>query len=78
MPRDMGIVRVGSTQNQRQSRQYFGERRMLGIEPQIELLQITHAGADVSHFVNGDGLAQSRATSKERHEQEQQAGEKGK
>src|SRR5713226_6809369 len=73
----MGIVRVDSSHNQWQSRQHFGKRGMLGIESQIELLQITYTGADVSHLINGDGLAQSGSTGQHRHAQEQQASEKG-
>jgi len=56
--------------------QDFGKRRMLGIEPQIELLQVTYSSADVSR-INGDGLAQGGRTRQDRHAQEQQASEKG-
>ncbi len=73
----MGIVRVDSSHHQGQSRQDFGKRGMLGIEPQIELLQIAYASPDVSHLINGDRLAQRGATGQDRHIQQQQASEKG-
>ena len=47
---------------------------MFLIESQIELLKITDAGADVRDFINGDGLAQSRAAGQHGHERQQQHG----
>src|ERR1700752_2635104 len=68
----MRVISVDSAQDQGYRRQHFGQRRVFLIQTQIELLQITYAGSDVGHFIDGDGLSQSSAAGQYGHEQQQE------
>src|SRR5664279_4670760 len=46
---------------------------MLGIHPQIELLQVADTRADVGHFINRDGLAPGSPARQHGHQRQQEA-----
>ena len=56
-PRDMGIVGMRSTQNQRQGCDHFRQRRMLLVHPHIQLLEIAHPRGNVGDLIKGHGFA---------------------
>src|SRR5258706_3256735 len=68
----MRVVGVHSAEDKRQSCQYLCQRRMLLVHPQIQLLQIAHAGADVRYFIHRDRLAPRRAAGEQRHHCQEQ------
>ena len=50
-PGNVGIVGARAAENQRDCRNHFRQRRMFFVEPQIELLPITHARANMRGFI---------------------------
>ena len=44
---------------------------MFFVEAQVELLQVAYSGADVGHFVDGDGFAKYGAACQDEHEREE-------
>ena len=71
VPDGAGIIGAGAACYQRKGGEDFGERRMFFVKAQVELLQVADAGADVGHFVDGDGFAKDGAACQDEHQRKQ-------
>src|SRR5215472_9589938 len=76
-PRDVLVVRANAANHQRNRSQHFRKRRVLGIQAQVQSLQVTDASADMGDFVHSNGFSQRGSAPEQRHQCQQQHSEDG-
>src|SRR5712692_3154940 len=66
-PGNMRVVGIHPLQDKRQRRYYLRQRWVFLVHPQIQLLEIAHAGADVRYFIDRDRLPPRSPARQHRH-----------